>query len=64
MKALARDLDNSQGEKLNPRRSRWQLTALIQKPKPQKNHYEFQLFVKHLCLSILSTNRKLNICPI
>lgn len=36
MKALARDLGNSQGEKLNPRRSRWQLTALIQKPKPQK----------------------------
>jgi hypothetical protein len=50
--------------KLSLRRIRRRLTALIQKPKPQKNQNKFQLFVKNLCLDIFYTNRKLTICLI
>jgi hypothetical protein len=53
MKALARDLGNSQGEKLNPRRSRWQLTALIQKPKPQKTIMSFS-YLSNICAYLFS----------
>ena len=49
--------------KLSPRRSRRRLTALIQKPKPQKIQYEFRLFVKTSVLGYSLHQSKVNHMP-